>query len=580
MTSHRTFGARMDLEISNLTLPEGTPGIQPRVSRNRRAPDAQGAIGRHHARAMNEWFGAGDARIVHVLFVAFLALVTTFHMPLDTPSIDPFHEGEYLIYGTLTGDSLLDAPPVFIHGGINHIPPRIAAAACPKGHQIVCVRAINSVFIALTAAAYLGVLLLVTGVGTWRAFITGLPAMVTLIVYNGGAENIVRLQQGAPSIRELFIVMMLICIALLSRHAGHFTRWGRLSIVALLGAFAGLGLFWAYNRGLAAVILAAGGAGAFAVAWRDWRPLFWVVAGGVLGLAVASAMNLYGAFGGNVSNVLYWMKNDRIFWLPRDINMLLNVVPGAIVVTGLLVAGGLVAWRQAGRGQLVEAILPAALIGLIALYAVQIYARPDDVHISWVLWPAALLASDAIRELAEHPARPARPVSILIAAMVMSSALALYNIGAVASIPKRWVNGTLANFVALGAPLPADHDLVSSGLREATDLLRARAPSCTYSFSNDGLFYAVSGVPPCSRFAYPVYVSPGYQTAIIAELDRNHPPIVLRQSEGWWNSIDGLGLEQRTQALAQWITTHYPYRMTLDGGYELRSIEPFPKNGD
>jgi hypothetical protein len=569
----------------SVTVPTG-PG-----ERNRRRIEPSEILAGHEqaegdAADTVPWFGLlrsgvsrGTAQWVHLVFAGLLVLVTTFGIPLDGPPFDSFHEGEYTIYGSLAVGGVLSAPPVFIHGGIDHIPPRIAARVCPVGHQIVCVRAINGIFITITAAAYLTVLLLMTGTGTWRAIIAGLPAMAMLIVYNGGARSVAMLQQGSPSIRELFIMLMLVCIALLSRHPGLPTNRSRSLFVAAIGALSGFGLFWAYNRGLAALILAGGSVGAFAVIWRDWRPLFFAAVGGAFGLAAASAIDLYGDFAGNVHNVLYWMANADLFFLARDMAVLCNLAIGVVIVAGLTAVGASFTWRQARGGLHQQAILPAALTGLIVLYAAQIHSRPDAIHLSWAIWPAALLAALLIRSAARTVAPVRQSVSIVAAAVLVSLAVSIYNIQAVPSLPERWATGITANIMALAAPSQADADLVSPGLREAAAVVRARGQRCTYAFSNDGLFYTVAQAPPCARFAYPVYVAPGYQNEIIADLNRNRPPIVLARSGAEWNSIDGIGLEQRTPVLAEWIIAHYPYRMTFREGYELRSTEPMTGSG-
>ena len=63
---------------------------------------------------------------------------------------------------------------------------------------MVCVRAINAVATAVAAGLFLALLAVITGLGTIMAFAVGLPAIVTLMTYNGGAISAIDLQQGAP----------------------------------------------------------------------------------------------------------------------------------------------------------------------------------------------------------------------------------------------------------------------------------------------------------------------------------------------------------------------------------------------
>jgi hypothetical protein len=120
-----------------------------------------------------------------------------------------------------------------------------------------------------------------------------------------------------------------------------------------------------------------------------------------------------------------------------------------------------------------------------------------------------------------------------------------------------------------------DANLVEPGLAEAAAIVRRGELTCSQTFTNEGMFYVMANVRPCSRFAYPFYVARDHQDAFIAEIRQTSPPIVLWHSPSWSNAIYGLDLAARTPELATRIPELYPYRRVLAGGYELRGLAPF-----
>jgi hypothetical protein len=93
---------------------------------------------------------------------------------------------------------------------------------------------------------------------------------------------------------------------------------------------------------------------------------------------------------------------------------------------------------------------------------------------------------------------------------------------------------------------------------------------CTFAANNAGIVYLLSRMPPCSRFAFGVYVAADRQTEVIAELEAAQPKIILWDSLAWYARIDDRRFWNRTPILADWIVAHYPIQTTI-GQYVVLS---------
>ena len=521
-------------------------------------------------------FGVGGprwARLVHGAVLIVLVVVTTFEAPLYLPAPDAFHEGEYAMYG-VAGSRIQPAqPPVLTHGGIDLLPARAASTFCRHDFQIVCVRFTNAVVTGISEAGFLAVLTMISGLGSRRAIIAGLPAMATLIAYNGCARSAFALQTGTPNLRELFILAILGCMFALYRVDHRIGPRARLAMVWATGFLSGLGLFWIYNRGLFGVALTAGVAGALSLLWRDWRPLPLAAMGGLMGLGLAGAVGLYGDIPTNFDNMLYWQRDMFVYSMPFDIFAAAGpAMPVYVVVVAWAVV---VAIGDIRAGRAGSALPILTLIAVAIFYGYQVHERPFAGYAAHVLWGLSLLFA----LLCVRTTDPSPSARRLAALTVISGAVAIgctmlnfrYMPPSIAQLARQLALNARAMFVET----PRDRDLVAEGLLRAADIVRSRSPACSYTFSNEGLFYVLSNTPPCSRFAYPFYVGPDRQAEAISDLEKSDLRVVLWASSTWSDAIFDRGLASRTPELAAWASARFPYRLLLPGGYELRSRDPF-----
>ena len=513
------------------------------------------------------------ARLSHIVFFAVLVFVTAFQAPISDPAPDAFHEGEYAMYGVQGGHIPSGRALVLTHGGIDLIPARIVSTLCPTDGQIVCVRGVNATFTFICEAVFLTVLVFITGLGTLRAIVAGFPAMTTLIAYNGSARSAFALQTGSPNLRELFILLMLGCLFLLFRDEQRMTSRTRYLLVAATGFLSGLGIFWIFNRGEFGTLLLAGTTVGLAWLWRDWRPLPIAAAGWFAGVGLGGITGIYGGLASNFENMWYFQWDTTVYAMPFDV---VAAAGPAIPVYAVLIGWAVVRiWLDLRADEHRSALPLLTLVGVLLFYGYQVHERPFAGYVAHVLWGLSLLFAVLFFRTTRQPAGGSRLAALTVVSVAVSIGCAMLNARYMPPNPIQVARNLARNARAVFVKAPRDTDLVADGLRQAAAIIRARSPACTYAFSNEGLLYVLSNTPPCSRYAYPFYVGPDRQADAIADFEQSDPPIVLWASSTWSDAIFNRGLESRTPALAAWASAHFPYRLTLPGGYQLRAREPF-----
>ena len=517
------------------------------------------------------------ARIVHQLFLVAILLVTTFHLPTTRHADDTFREGAFLMYGVAAPAEVMDRQPIALRGGIERGPAKVAALFCSIDHQIVCVRQINIALTAVTVGLFLLTLTLITGIGSWPKFLAGLPAVATLVYLNGSAGNLVDIYQGAPGMADLFVVAMLCAAVHLVRDAHvtaeHVTRrW-----IIGFGFIAGFGLFWSYDLGVTILVLTVIAYFAMNRVLTGIRAGLSMLIGVAIGTAVPFLIGLNRGVGANFYALTYWLQHGDIWWLSWNRSMMFIDGPILLMTVGLFWLSLGVMRRNLKIGDGGQAMLVTLVMTPVVIAVAQMILRTDPQHIGTALAMGSLLAALVLTEMSHDWIWNIRPAVTAMASAAMVFVVSIYGPRPLTTLPDMWSRDIPVAIDTWTGPSPRDIDLVPAGLREAAEAIRAKSPTCTYSFSNEGLLYLLARTPPCSRFAYPVYIASDKQSDVISELERANPPVVLGQSAAWSNDVDGRGLADRTPELAAWLNERYPYRKMLSGGYEVRSREAPPK---
>ena len=502
----------------------------------------------------------------HLVILLLLGALTTFHVPLAQPLEDAFQEGEYAAFGFLAQTQPGFRMPVLIHGQLDVLPSRAAALLCRAEAQMVCVRGINMGLQFVAVVLFIALLAGLAGLGSVLAVVAGGPAVAMLWLYNGPTERIADAHQGTPSLRDLFVLAGLLVMARLCRRIDRGDGAGLAAGLVGLGVLAAVGQFWAYNRGLALDVVVGVFTLGLCLVRRSVRPITWVIAGGVAGLVAVVMLGGMGLVEATLFDIGYWSRNGGMWHLPL---VPVVAVPVGLLALFVLARGWPVAVAAYRAGRAGRGLMLAVLAVVFALYIAQSFNRPDLLHVRWVMWPAALLLAMVIRAWAAPmlPAvahRDAMRLATLL--LVAGAAIEFYGDS---SILRFALAGLGENIAAAGRPAPSDRDLAGPDLARVADVVAASG-GCTFAANNAGIVHLLSRRPPCSRFAFGIYVAADQQDAVIAELEAARPGVILWESAAWWSHIDQRDFPARAPVLAGWITAHYPVR-TVIGPHVLLS---------
>jgi hypothetical protein len=482
-----------------------------------------------------------------------IATITTFHVPLAQRMTDPFQEAEYSVFDYFQHAEYDFKTPVLIHGGIDVVPSRIAAAACPTDHQLICVRSVNVFVQFLTVLLYLVVLLMFAGLGTWSSIIACAPALALLLFGNGLITNIVEADQGAPSVRDLIVMAGLLVMTFLSVRVEHAKRWERSVLLFVLGLLVGLNLFWSYNRGLMLFVVSL-----LFVTFLSWiggsiSPVVLLAFGAISG--VLSAISFFGIqiLKGTLFDIVYWSKNANIWHTP--------IHKGLVLLVTMLLCAALWGSAQQIKRSLASGLygppLMLSALGVLSLLSFQqSINRSDIVHMRWVLWPVSIVLAYLVRcWLAQR-----RDVSMPLGFALLGTA-AMWHYHSDSTF-RGVITGLYENSKLLAAPIPNDRTLAGGDLDEAADII-AETGGCTFAADNTGIIYLLSRVPPCSRFAFGAYIAVDKQREVIASLKAAKPIVILWSASGWWSKIDGRSFADRAPVLAHWIEANFPEHLQV-----------------
>ena len=497
---------------------------------------------------------------------AVVSIITAFHAPFGEPLTDLFHEGEYLaprLALTAPGADL----PLLIHGYLNYLPSQFAEALCGPDAVVACTRAANANLTALASFAFFGCGL---ALARSRTDVVRVMLSVTaiLVLINGRLTDTVSLQQGSPAVRDLTLLAELWCFLSIP---GRSHRGADL-LASLAGLIAGLGVFWAYNRGVVGVLTIGVWSVASIVCGRRLTQCLAPVAGLLLGL-LAGALLDPEMWLQHARNMAYWVMNSGIWRFslsPQTIafNSPFYVVVGAGALLGLYGAYQ-IALRIERRGELPVTLALTAIVFLVIQQAAN---RGDGAHRMFIVPWLFLLAVQMFNIVRAPP--ESQPSWFRVAgrhAPVALAALGLFLIDfyASVSVTRPMIVNAANNLQAMAIRMPTDAALTPKSTAQVVRVLKAGALPCTYTFNNAGAFYHLTHIRPCSSVMYPVYASPRAEQTVIADLERARPAIVVGLSSDWFSAIDKKSMKQRTPKLAAWLEGNYPVVERI-GGTEIR----------
>lgn len=485
--------------------------------------------------------------------VALTALIVL-RLPLDLPVEDFFHEGEY--FGSLASmeQGARYGYPYVPHGLLDVLPFRIGKELCGAA-SFGCTRLVNVATTAVAMLAYAWCAALVIGTRRDLAGLAMVAVAGLFILINGQAPNLIALHQGAPSVRD---VLLFVELVLLFR-AGAAHRARTLHYLAT-GVIAGIGLFWCYNRGLIGLAAVGVYAGAAMLRRETRRDALLLVGGCVVGTALIYASDP-GAFASHFRNILFW--SQMVAFPGPTPSPHPSAAAEAFDVSGTFSArtmvSALVLLALTGLALSVSRLFRASdrtpwdvqtiALAVVALLFVKVtLARPDIAHAIFSL-PVVLLLVLRVLGLV----RPGLVPSPRPAALFPAAAIVLLIVAGSTS-PHRLRTALVGNARLIGSGMPANRSLVSADDWRVALLLR-KAGGCTLTVDNEGIYHGLSDLPACSPFMYPFYAPRAAEPALIADLSRNRPALLVGRSSRKQIVAPLSVAKPRANA---WVIAHYP----------------------
>lgn len=558
------------------------------------------------------------ARVLHVALLALFVLLASLRVPVTSTDVDSFHEGEYTapaLYFEVPGTAF----PLLIHGQLDYVPARVARQVCGAARTIVCTRAGNLVVLLAVTAAFVVLLVLVTGLGTIASLLAQFPALALVLLNRGGSDTHAHLHQSVVSTRDLATVAVLLVVWLVGRSAlagGRKESAVRRSTALWLLGFVPVAVcFWAYDRGLLALALMPLALG-YVLAVRPHMPLaLWALGGAASALLAQVLLGSSKAVVGHLTNVGYWFDlvdlTGKLFRgneksvgtvvrrtvgsgdaysetgvLDEASRMVLFAFSESVLCTVFIGGGLIAAYHAHRRGAFPQALLRGTLAICLTGYAVQTMRRPDVWHWRWPLFLCALIFAEvAASYLAMVPShrrmRYATAAAVFVAAILsrhtnitfVADLLSRDSLTTAANVMRNSLQGLASNWRYLAGGVPPDRSIMPPGLVATADAVRARSTGCTWSLSNDGLLYVLADRLPCSRVIYPYYVSRKIEGEILRDLRRSRTPVVVSNATSWFHRVGGPPMAVRLPRLAGFLRDTYPGRVPIAEGYVLHVME-------
>lgn len=101
---------------------------------------------------------------------------------------------------------------------------------------------------------------------------------------------------------------------------------------------------------------------------------------------------------------------------------------------------------------------------------------------------------------------------------------------------------------------PSNVQTVDNAIRWVVGEFQRQQARCVFDMSFGGVINGVTGLPACTRYTYPIYANTQYEDHLLAQLQQQHPPLVIASSY-WW----GTDWQQRFPKLHTYLQRTYPY---------------------
>lgn len=534
---------------------------------------------------MNYFYKDYSKRIffaIGVVFILFYLILLEFRGSVILN--DPFHHGEYFAMEvSLFTNANNSFHPLTIHGALDFIPAFVAKYQW----------GINDYFLP-TFAIY-----------RVLDFISSI--FIILIAYEILKHNsyrwaiIIAAATAAPFLAGYKDLFLLLSIFLFFKITTPDVKHGSCIFLQLLfGVTIAFGLFWCYDRGIAAAI-SLGSAVLVLVFKNKWHAIS--LASFITTVAVLSLFFDIFSLKNYLNNVSVLMETSGQWgygWKRWPIVLTVFIILLNTTTVSLIIYES---FKSKSLAQNLHIVL---FFGLLSIFMVKIgINRADLPHIYSSLWISMLSTIYLYKKnLTIKSSFIILICVILISATILTiyfksfvfflvvwllffvtmqskndatdKALRFFLILLVLcchsvifySSYKSFLNGKYTWIKSISSPA-SNRSSVTAGLVWVSDRLQDQAVECVFDLSNNGVINGLVKRPSCTRFTYPVYAGPNHEAILISDLRNTLPKAIVYSSTYWSYSIDGRDMKNRFPKLNEYILENYP-KEECDYGYCVR----------
>ena len=505
--------------------------------------------------------GSLTGKAIYLFLFILTPILFALSALIKAPLVDAFHEGEYLIAALSMHDyySGVAAFPVLVHGAMDFIPALIAGRVGGPDHMIAWTRLLNFVAVGICWVVYMDLGRTVLRNHPQRLAMLGAFVALFFLMTNAADIDPVHRQQSFLGTRDIFLMLSLWSAI---RAAACDRSVAIAGFHVLSGVFAAACLYWSYDRGLMAgiwlLMLSAG-----FIYQGKYKSAATLLLSYAAALFLVSGTGVAGSLGENLHNIGYWVKSSGDVWYISFKNKL-QALPGALCLAAFAVLVLIIAaqWLLKNRSQHnAPYVLGLAVMQLVFL--TKLYSLPLFPTGHYFIWPSIILVimilpeQPWVRTLSTQLAdfwRPATGGNKVLLAAFAALALSFFANPVVFS----------AMNVRNAIKIPADAELIDAN-RYSLDGLPTQDVSCILLWTNEGALSVLSKKRACTNYPYPVYISRAQEAAVLEQLKKNPPGLIVYDSPFWSTKIYGRDMKERLPAIDQFINDNYVFSENRSG---------------
>jgi len=367
---------------------------------------------------------------------------------------------------------------------------------------------------------------------------------------------------------------------------------GRVFLEFLFGVLVALNVFWSFDRGIAGAFALGVGCLIYAYRQRLYIIAFVSFFATVLLLGFISPVFSPSAYIENVIFLINTSANWRYGWNGVTISMVAFL--GFVNATAVWML-----WSALVKSKTLSVHLAnASFLTLLAFLMFKIGSnRPDAVHVLMGLWVPLLIgfywrsvntesepdfctkAAFVIITFGFLAANRLNPSFAFLAAFFILAAWSVFlSFFHITDVTRKTLIGLIllcvpfliaSRDISLGAvrenykwinyfgSLPYNSGIVPGGVHWTSREIVNSGAQCVFDLSNNGVINALTALPTCTRFSYPVYADSRYESEIVNALRDKQPNAIVYSTTGWSYKINRKPMNIRFPVLDEFIMRNY-----------------------